>query len=190
MSIREAASGSSGGGRLRLGFSRSVHLRKRADFERVYKEGRRHFSPHLTLFFRRREAIETLSGSTELVSAHAGTMRTGFTVGRVLGGAVDRNRIKRRLREAVRHEQMALLTPVDVVIHPKKSVLKLDFAMLRAEMAAGFAMVELGRGAAPQPRPEGKFKFKAKAKANANAKAKSKSKPRPQAKASTSSGAV
>ena len=139
----------------RLGFAKGVHLRKRADFERVYQLGRRHFSQHLTVFFRRREASEAAAGTV---------MRVGFTVGRALGGAVERNRIKRRLREAARHEQAALITPVDVVIHPKKSVLTVDFAVLRSEMAATFAMVEQGKGAPPQPRREPRATKSAKAK--------------------------
>ena len=45
-------------------------------------------------------------------------MRVGFTVGKVLGGAVVRNRMKRRLREAVRLEGFRSIA-VDVSLHPK-----------------------------------------------------------------------
>ena len=48
--------------------------------------------------------------------------RIGFTVGKVLGGAVVRNRMKRRLREAVRLHG-PIPAAVDVVINPKKSLL-------------------------------------------------------------------
>jgi ribonuclease P protein component len=62
--------------------------------------------------------------------------RVGFTVGRVLGGAVERNRMKRRLREAVRLRRSVLegAGAVDVVINPKKSVLKLEFAVVLEEV--------------------------------------------------------
>ena len=53
--------------------------------------------------------------------------RIGFTVGKVLGGAVERNRIKRRMREAVRLSRPAAKAPVDVVFNPRKSVLTLAF---------------------------------------------------------------
>ena len=72
----------------RARFSRSSRLLRHADFERVYKQGQRHFAAHMTVFYLRR--------------AQGDAARVGFTVGRVLGGAVDRNRMKRRLREACR----------------------------------------------------------------------------------------
>ena len=62
--------------------------------------------------------------------------RVGFTVGRALGGAVERNRIKRRLREAVRLRRAVLqgAGAVDVVINPKKSVLTLEFSVVLDEV--------------------------------------------------------
>jgi ribonuclease P protein component len=108
------------------GFSRSGRLLKHSDFERVYKQGRRHFSPHMTVFYLRR-------AEDALPEKHT---RIGFTVGRVLGGAVQRNRIKRRLREAVRLRRSMLqgVCSVDVVINPKKSVLTLEFSVVLEEV--------------------------------------------------------
>ena len=60
-----------------------------------------------------------------------------------MGGAVERNRMKRRLREAVRLRRSSLelalagavdVVGVDVVINPKKSVLKLEFAVVLEEV--------------------------------------------------------
>jgi len=70
-----------------------------------------------------------------------GTMRVGFTVGKVLGGAVVRNRMKRRLREAVRLEGLRQI-PADVVINPKKSLLAAAFPELRNEVGRAFQVVE------------------------------------------------
>ena len=67
--------------------------------------------------------------------------RIGFTVGRALGGAVDRNRMKRRLREAVRL-QGALEMPVDVVINPKRSLLSADFRDVQSEIARAFQVIQ------------------------------------------------
>ena len=107
-------------------FPRAARLLKHSDFERVYKQGRRHFSSHMTVFYLRQ---------TE------GGARVGFTVGRVLGGAVQRNRIKRRLREAVRLRRAALKGAVDVVINPKKSLLTVEFPVVLAEISRAFDVV-------------------------------------------------
>jgi len=70
--------------------------------------------------------------------------RVGFTVGKVLGGAVVRNRIKRRLREAVRlHGPVA--AAVDVVINPKKSMLTTPFEELRNEVGRAFEVIDSQR---------------------------------------------
>ena len=80
--------------------------------------------------------------------------RVGFTVGKVLGGSVVRNRMKRRLREAVRlHGQIA--AAVDVVINPKKSLLTAAFADLRNEISRAFEVIEKSAGKAPVPRRQG-----------------------------------
>jgi ribonuclease P protein component len=109
-------------------FPRSVRLLRHADFERVYQQGRRHFSPHMTVFYMRRDSGEGL--------------RVGFTVSRALGGAVDRNRMKRRLREAVRLRRPEESPAVDVVINPKRSLLTTDFAGVLKEMTRAFQVIQ------------------------------------------------
>jgi ribonuclease P protein component len=111
-------------------FAKSSRLRKRVEFERVYQSGRRHFSRNLTVFFLRR-AEETQSQGPRL----------GFTVSRALGGAVERNRIRRRMREAARLNLGALPLAVDVVINPKKSALTAQFTNLAEEVRRAFAAV-------------------------------------------------
>jgi ribonuclease P protein component len=112
-------------------FLRSVRLLRHADFERVYEQGRRHFAAHMTVFYLERKAGEGL--------------RVGFTVGRMLGGAVVRNRMKRRLREAVRLHG-PIPAAMDVVINPKKSLLTAAFADLRNEVRRAFDVIEKSAG--------------------------------------------
>ncbi len=109
-------------------FPRTARLLRHADFERVYQQGRRHFAAHLTVFY--------------LPRAEGGDLRVGFTVGRALGGAVVRNRMKRRLREAVRLHWPGSAVPVDVVINPKKSMLGIDFAELGKEVAQALNAIQ------------------------------------------------
>lgn len=70
--------------------------------------------------------------------------RVGLTAGRVLGGAVERNRIRRRMREAVRMHLGELPPRVDVVLHPRKTVLEMEFACLEREVSRVFASVADG----------------------------------------------
>ena len=105
-------------------FPKSKRLLKHSDFQRVYQKGRRQFTGNVTVFYLKREGPEPGAGP-----------RIGFTVGKVLGGAVERNRIKRRLREAVRLSGTACEGPVDVVFNPRKSVLLLPFVELVDEIA-------------------------------------------------------
>ncbi len=63
-------------------------------------------------------------------------------MGRALGGAVERNRMKRRLREAVRMHYPGNDISVDVVINPKKSLLKAEFAELLSQIERAFETVK------------------------------------------------
>ena len=66
---------------------RRRRLSRSGEFERVYREGSSHASRYLVVYAFPR-------------SEDDGTPRLGVSVGRKLGGAVERNRVKRLLREA------------------------------------------------------------------------------------------
>jgi len=118
-------------------FPHRARLLRHADFERVYKQGRRHFSASMTVFYLPRPC--EVSGA---MAAKPSGLRIGFTVGRVLGGAVQRNRIKRRLREAVRLSRPWPTVDVDVVVNPKKSLLKLPLDGVLNEIRQAFVIIE------------------------------------------------
>jgi ribonuclease P protein component len=64
--------------------------------------------------------------------------RVGFTVPKALGVAVVRNRIRRRVREAVRKQFDRLDPRWEIVINPRKGALTAPFAQLEREVGRLF----------------------------------------------------
>ncbi len=60
--------------------------------------------------------------------------RFGASVKRALGTAVERNRIRRRIREVVRLGRQEIAPGWDIVIHPRRTVATADFAALSREL--------------------------------------------------------
>jgi ribonuclease P protein component len=112
-------------------FPKTKRLLRHADFQHVYQQGRRQFTGNMTVFFLRRE--------TGIVDEPC-SLRVGLTVGKVLGDAVERNRIKRRMREAVRVSWLPETAAIDVVFNPRKSVLQLPFGDLCVEVERGLKL--------------------------------------------------
>ena len=123
-------------------------LRKHADYQRVYREGKRQSLPLMTYFFAARKPQDAAAlGSTanparrHTIEVPAGS-RVGLTAGRVLGNAVERNRIKRRMRQAIRHAQTELTANVDVVLHPRRTVLEAEFSQIERDVLRAFRAVQ------------------------------------------------
>ncbi len=118
-------------------FPRTAKLLKHALFDQVYQRGQRHFSPIMTVFFLRR-GMQGDSSDQDRVPT---SPRVGLTVGRVLGNSVTRNRIRRRMREAVRLNLCLLPADVDVVINPKKNVAEVEFPKVVSEVEKAFRKI-------------------------------------------------
>jgi ribonuclease P protein component len=116
--------------RVGLPTQNDARLRKHADYQRVYQRSRKHFSRSMTYFFAERTSTPPVGP------------RVGLTAGRVLGKAVERNRIRRRMREAVRLNLALLTRDVDIVLHPRRTVLTAEFAGLQTEVSGIFTIVE------------------------------------------------
>ena len=121
----------------------TYRLRKHADYQLVYKRGRKQFAKNIAYF----HAVRPEDRRSETAGA-----RVGLTVPKALGKAVDRNRIKRRLREAVRRNLGLLSAPLDVVLHPRRVVMEMEFAALVREVGVIFKAVQAAfeRGREPK----------------------------------------
>lgn len=96
---------------------RSLRLRANTDFQRIRKEGRSVANPLLVL-------LQTKNAE--------GTNRFGFAVGKRIGGAVVRNKVKRRLREHLRLAWQAgrLRTGVDILVIARDKASDASYATL------------------------------------------------------------
>ncbi|PKN45250.1 MAG: ribonuclease P protein component [Deltaproteobacteria bacterium HGW-Deltaproteobacteria-17] len=101
-------------------FPKSVRLLCRTDFLAVQNSRHRVVASRVVFF---------------LLKNELGRFRVGFTVSRKFGCAVQRNRIRRRLREAIRSALPLLATfPIDVVVLPRDGVQTADFGDLQSDI--------------------------------------------------------
>ena len=97
-------------------FLRLEHIRRRADFQAAYEKGSRAGGRFMTLF--RLKTPLPMS-------------RLGIAASRKMGGAVERNRAKRLIREMFRHCKPG--AGIDVVVVPRRELLQAPFTRLEAE---------------------------------------------------------
>jgi ribonuclease P protein component len=116
-------------------------LSRSAEFERVYRHGRSIANRHLVLY--------------TFPNASSSTPRLGLSVSRKVGGAVQRNRVKRLLREAFAHAEGELAPGQDVVVVARPPAGELaereGLAGVDASLAELIAKAGLRVGAAEQP---------------------------------------
>jgi ribonuclease P protein component len=110
-----------------------VRLRKHADFQRAYAASRKRQSASMSWFLAPRQSPQTAPDDDQGASPLSGS-RVGLTAGKVLGKAHERNRIKRRMREALRRHLELLPQGSDLILHPRRIVLTMEFTKLEAEV--------------------------------------------------------
>jgi ribonuclease P protein component len=122
---KEPSDTPSSAGRTGNSFPKSSRILRSSEFRKVYQHGFRVSGPYFVAFCYER----------------AGTAgpRVGFTVPRALGKAVVRNRMRRRVREAVRLNLSRLGSQWEVVFNPRKGALEASFPDLLREVERVFS---------------------------------------------------
>jgi ribonuclease P protein component len=103
------------------GLRKEERLRRQADFEIIVSEGIRRHTKHFLIITR---------------SNDQGFSRVGAVASKKLGKAVERNRVKRLVREFFRRHKDALAPSTDYVIVGKKGAQDLLYAHVVAELGA------------------------------------------------------
>ena len=118
-------------------FRRESRLRSSQDFQRVRRRGRRQQGQWLTLAYARRaespsqpEASEQADGA----QVRATPARIGFSVSKRVGAAVIRNRVKRRLREAIRRRLWKTQPGWDMILIARPEAADAQYAALADEV--------------------------------------------------------
>ncbi len=108
-----------------LSLPKSRRVVRSAEFRHVYQTGVRMTSRYFAAFCLR-------------IDGPPAPSRFGFTVPRALGNAVQRNRLKRRMREAVRAQFHALPENWAVIFNPRRTVFEAPFEDLCREVGRIF----------------------------------------------------
>ena len=122
-----------------------ARLRKHADYQRAYAASRKRQSASMSWFL----APQAIHDEHHRPIGP----RVGLTAGKVLGKAHERNRIKRRMREVLRRHLDLLPAGSDLILHPRRVVMTMDFTKLDAEIVRILtqAKAEAARGVPQTP---------------------------------------
>lgn len=110
-------------------FPKSVRLRKRREFLKLQRQGRRRHTPSFVL---------VQSPATGPVS------RLGVTVSSKVGNSVVRSRVKRLVREVFRAGRTALPAIIDVVVIAKPAAAQITYAQAASELEPALGLASHG----------------------------------------------
>jgi ribonuclease P protein component len=97
-------------------FRPTDRIRRRAEFQEIYGRGTKVHGRYSTVFLLRRQS---------------GNGRLGIAATRKFGGAVERNRAKRLIREVFRRNKIA--APFDIVVVPTRGLLDASLTVLESD---------------------------------------------------------
>jgi len=116
------------------GFPKTARILRAADFRRAYNQGTRFTGRYFAAFCLRVERVAQNASQAAQDASKLQGARLGFTVPRAFGKAVLRNRVKRRLREALRVRLPEVASEWDIVINPRRPAIAAPIEELRREV--------------------------------------------------------
>lgn len=80
-------------------------LKNDREFQRVYKQGKNYWNKTLTIYVKKN---------------NLGYNRVGYSITKKIGNSVERNKLRRRMKEIIRLNSKYLHTSYDLILIPKK----------------------------------------------------------------------
>ncbi|QJD85789.1 ribonuclease P protein component [Cohnella herbarum] len=115
---------------------RKLRLRKREDFNVVYRYGRSFANSQFVVYWRKRSQL--------------GSFRMGVSASSKLGGAVVRNRLRRMVKEIVRLNASKLLEDTDLILIVRKPALSLPYKEMEGSILHVLRKAGLLKGSSPK----------------------------------------
>ncbi|RED52696.1 ribonuclease P protein component [Cohnella lupini] len=115
---------------------RKLRLRKREDFNVVYRYGRSFANSQFVVYWRKRSKS---------------TFRMGVSASSKLGGAVVRNRLRRMVKEIVRLNSTKLHEDMDLILIVRKPALSLPYKQMESSILHVLRKAGLLKGSVPSP---------------------------------------
>ena len=120
-------------------FRAEQHLRRQADIRHVREAGRRYDCGCLTVWWVERRPAEVSSGASAGVKTVQGPRVAVIASRAAVGSAVQRNRAKRRMREAFRHHQQGIPAAIDLLMIARASLNRLEYREIERKFGAACA---------------------------------------------------
>ena len=99
-------------------FSLPERIRKKKEFNHLYKKGKRYRGKYFNLIY---------------LSSASSFSRMAVVVSKKVGNAVKRNKIKRWIRTLFRRNKSLLKAPLDIIIIAKKEILESSWLTLKGD---------------------------------------------------------
>ncbi len=99
---------------------RKLRLRNRADFSRVYRGGRSFANSQFAVYWFRQKDADPI--------------RLGVSASKKIGNAVVRNRMRRTVKEIIRHMTDRIVPNIDIIIIVRKPAITMKYSDLEKSM--------------------------------------------------------